>query len=238
MGKSRNKSKRPAPKKVKKWEEYRTKAEMYEKMYMRIRNVCGLLGVILPWLALFSAGIAEHPSNEWWWSISATYYQSPALVGVLVPASIVLISYIGYTPVDDWITGLSGVFGLGIVLFPCQVSWIEESTRVGFFQLPIELSNILHMICASAFFFLLAYNSIYLFTRTGGNMTERKKLRNKIYKYCGWSMIGLEVLFVILAITPAPGYCTMITEIFLLFLFGMSWLVKGDFFPCFRDEEE
>ena len=31
-----------------------------EKMYLRIRNVCGMLGVILPWLALFSAGIAEH----------------------------------------------------------------------------------------------------------------------------------------------------------------------------------
>lgn len=244
MGKSKNKSTKKSAKSraemVKAWDAYRTKAEMYEKMYMRIRNVCGLLGVILPWLALFSAGIAEHPSNEWWWSISATYYQSPALVGVLVPASIVLISYIGYTAVDDWITGLSGVFGLGIVLFPCKVSWIEESTRVGFFQLPIETSNILHMICASAFFFLLAYNSIFLFTRTNkeGNMTERKKLRNKIYKGCGLGMIGLEVLFVILAITPAPGYCTMITEIFLLFLFGMSWLVKGDFFPCFRDEEE
>ena len=57
-----------------------------ERMYLRIRNLCGLLGIILPWLALFSAGIAQHPSSEWWWSISATYYQSPALVGVLVPA--------------------------------------------------------------------------------------------------------------------------------------------------------
>ena len=67
---------------------------MKEKiMYLRIRNLCGLLGIILPWLALFSAGIAKpHPSNEWWWSISATYYQAPVLVGVLTPASIVLIS--------------------------------------------------------------------------------------------------------------------------------------------------
>ena len=61
--------------------------------YLRVRNLCGILGIVLPWLALFSAGIAEHPSSEWWWSISATYYQSPALVGVLGPASIVLITY-------------------------------------------------------------------------------------------------------------------------------------------------
>ena len=40
-----------------------------EKMYLGIRNLCGLLGVILPWLALFSAGIAEHvgpaAQKEW-----------------------------------------------------------------------------------------------------------------------------------------------------------------------------
>lgn len=71
-----------------------------EKMYLRIRNLCGLLGMVLPWLALFSAGIADHPSSDWWWSISATYYQSPALVGVLVPASLVLMCYIGYDDVD------------------------------------------------------------------------------------------------------------------------------------------
>ena len=34
-----------------------------EKMYLRIRNLVGILGVVLPWLALFSAGIAEHPGE-------------------------------------------------------------------------------------------------------------------------------------------------------------------------------
>ena len=102
-----------------------------EKMYLRIRNLCGFLGIILPWLALFSAGIADHPSPEWWWSLSATYYLSPALVGVLVPACIVLISYIGFDWTDNLITTLSGIFGLGIVLFPCKVSWISPDTTVG-----------------------------------------------------------------------------------------------------------
>ena len=84
-----------------------------KKMYLRIRNLCGILGVVLPWLALLSAGIAEHPSEEWWWSISATYYQSPALVGVLIPACLVLITYVGYDKLDNIITTLSGIFGLG-----------------------------------------------------------------------------------------------------------------------------
>ena len=208
------------------------------RMYLRIRNLCGLLGVILPWLALFSAGIADHPSSEWWWSISATYYQSPALVGVLVPAAIVLISYIGYDNVDNFITSLSGTFGLGIVLFPCKVSWIPDGTPVGFFQLPIETSNIIHTVCAALFFLTIAINSICQFTKSGPVMTDRKRIRNRIYRICGYGMLVLELAFVVMRLLGAPGYVVMILEILLLHLFGFAWLVKGEAFPFLNDKEE
>ncbi len=208
-----------------------------KKMYLRIRNVCGLLGMILPWLALFSAGIAPHPCSEWWWSISATYYQSPALVGVLVPACIVLISYIGYNSVDNWVTSLSGVFGLGIVLFPCKVSWIAEGTPVGFFQMPMEISHIIHTVCAALFFLLIALNSIFLFTKSGGEMTRQKKVRNVIYRVCGYGMLILEVAFLTVRLFGAPGYTVMILEILLLSFFGIAWLVKGEAFGFLNDEE-
>lgn len=208
------------------------------KMYMRVRNLCGILGVVLPWLVLFSAGVADHPSSEWWWSISATYYQSPALVGVLCPASIVLMSYIGYNSLDNWITTLSGIFGLGVVLFPCRVSWIADGTPVGFFQIPIEISTHLHTICAALFFLLIAFNSFFLFTKTGGEMTSRKRIRNRIYRICGASMLFFEVVFAVLSLCDAPGYCVMIIEIILLHLFGFAWLTKGEAFPCFNDVEE
>lgn len=206
-------------------------------LYLRIRNLCGILGIVLPWLALFSAGIADHPSPEWWWSISATYYQSPALVGVLMPACLVLITYVGYDRIDNIVTTLSGLFGLGIVLFPCHVSWFAAGTHVGFFQLPIEVSNILHTICAAAFFVLLAYNSIFLFTKNGGEMTDRKKLRNKIYRICGWGMLVIEVIFALMAAAHVPGYFVMIVEIILLHLFGISWIVKGEAIKWLNDEE-
>ena len=208
-------------------------------MYLRIRNLCGLLGIILPWLALFSAGIAHpHPNAEWWWSISATYYQSPALVGVLTPASIVLISYIGYDRLDNWITSLSGLFGLGIVLFPCHVSWIADGSPVGFFQIPIGISTIIHTCCAAIFFMLLAYNSYFLFTKTGnGPMTPQKRRRNMVFRICGIGMWTFEALFAVIALTDAPGYWTMIVEIVLLHLFGISWLVKGEAIPCLNDAE-
>lgn len=209
-----------------------------KKMYMRIRNLCGLLGVVLPWLALFSAGIANHPSPQWWWSISATYYQSPALVAVLTPASIVLMTYEGYDFKDNLVTTLSGIFGLGIVLFPCHVNWVADDAAVGFFQIPVGISDILHVICAAAFFFLLAYNSFALFTKSGGQMTRRKQLRNRIYKVCGYGILCLMAAFVIVMRTSLPGYYIMVIEILLLHLFGLSWLVKGEAFPFLNDVEE
>lgn len=209
-------------------------------MYLRIRNLCGFLGMVLPWIALLSAGLTPHESAEWWWSISATYYQTPALVGILVPACLVLLTYISYSKLDNIITSLSGIFGLGIVLFPCKVSWIADGTPVGFFQVPIEVSNIVHGVCAMIFFMLLAYNCIFLFTKTNAanNPTKRKKLRNKIYRVCGYGMLAFELVFAVVKFVGGPGFCTMIVEIILLSLFGISWLVKGEAFPFLNDVEE
>ena len=209
-----------------------------KKMYLRIRNLCGLLGIILPWLALFSAGIADHPSEDWWWSLSATYYLSPALVGVLVPACIVLISYIGYDSLDNLITSLAGTFGLGIVLFPCKVSWIAEGTPVGFFQLPVETSHVIHVVCSALFFITIAVNSIFQFTRSKGVITDRKRIRNIIYRVCGYGMLALMAVLAIMRLLKAPGYFAMIIEIVLLLLFGIAWLVKGEAFPLLNDKKE
>ena len=208
-------------------------------MYLRIRNLCGLLGIILPWIALFSAGIKmDKPAPSWWWSISATYYQSDALVGVLVPASIVMMSYIGYDRRDNIITTLNGLFGLGIVLFPCKVDWIPDGTPVGFFQLPIEFSQKLHTACAVLFFLCAAINTLCQFTQHGDQMTDRKKIRNTIYHICGWGMIGLLGLLILLVLVGCPKWVVMVIEILLLQFFGFAWLVKGEFFGCFNDKPE
>ena len=209
------------------------------RMYLRIRNLCGLLGILLPWIALFSAGLKLDKETGWWWSISATYYQTDALVGVLVPACIVMMSYIGYNFWDNLVTTLTGLFGLGIVLFPCKVAWIPDGTPVGFFQLPIEFSHTVHTVCAVLFFLFAAINTLWLFTKHGDTMTDRKKIRNTIYRICGWGMIVLLALLVgISLLVGTPGWFVMVIEIILLQLFGFAWLVKGEFFPFFNDKQE
>ena len=203
------------------------------KMYYRIRNIAGFLGMILPWIALFSSYIRPHPSATWFYSISATYYQSPALAGILTAASIVLMCYDGYDIIDNIVTTASGVFGICIVLFPCKVDWL--SGNVGFFQLPMEISNIIHCGSAFGFFGLLSVNSLFLFTKGDDSPTPQKKIRNIVYRVCGIGMIVDTVAFIVVMNITGKGWVMMIGEIILLTLFGISWLTKGGVF--FKDKK-
>jgi len=203
-----------------------------ELMYRRIRNVCGFLGMILAWISLIGAIIVSKatpnmlPNNFWsTLSISATYYLTPALAGILTAASIVLMTYDGYTKIDSVITTISGVFGLLIVVFPCNCSIAPD--YVGYFQLPANISNIFHCTSAVIFFGLLSFNSIFLFTKTSESsaMTSKKKIRNIIYIICGVGMLGSFILMLPFFVIPAK---TFIVEAISLTFFGISWLVKGN----------
>ena len=45
---------------------------------------------------------------------------------------------------------------MGVVLFPCKGPY--DYPYVGFFQLPVDVSNIIHSICALLLFVFLSYN--------------------------------------------------------------------------------
>jgi hypothetical protein len=68
-------------------------------------------------------------------------------------------------------------------------------------------------------------------------MTHRKRLRNRIYRICGYGMLVMMGAFAVAKLLGAPGYSVMIIEIILLHLFGFAWLVKGEAFPFLNDIE-
>ena len=185
--------------------------------------------MILPWVSLFGAYMVSKsvgvPSDFWEnLSISATYYITPALTGILTTAAVVLMCYDGYELKDDIVTTLSGVCGLLIVLFPCNCAISPE--RVGLFQLPANVSHIIHCTSAVIFFLLLAYNSMFLFTSTNSNgeQTKQKKIRNIIYRVCAIGMLAALILMPL----PIKFYAkTFVVETIALTFFGISWLVKG-----------
>lgn len=187
---------------------------------VRLRVFVGALSVALPIIVALLYG-ALPPS------ISATYYVAQCITPfmmILGSASSLLISYRGYTKLDDIILTCTGIMGFLICLFPCSN---PEIPCVGTFLVPQAVSGIIHNVSAVIFFGLLAFNSLFLFTKSNGEMTKKKKARNIIYRICGIGMIASFSLLLL-----PYFYCQMwLVEAIALFFFGVSFLTKADVFP-------
>ena len=210
----------------------------------RLRCTIGWLGMLLPWIVLILSGLYGYGFPD---SISATYYIptciTPFMI-VLGSAGLLLFSYKGYDIQDDIVCTASGAFALGICLFSCQTEelierlpFLAELTHVGTFQIVPNVSGLLHNICAFAFFGLLAYNSLFLFTKSSGEMTENKKKRNVIFRVCGIGMIASFLAIIPISIFDWWGG-TWIVEAIALAFFAISWLTKADCYPwLFADKK-
>ena len=199
----------------------------------RMRIMIGILGMLLPWLvALITLSFPQ--------SISITYYSLYAVgtfMVVLGSAGILLINYKGYETIDDVTSTIAGVFGILICLFPMK--YLDDpSKRTGVFHLHSDTSNIFHCLSAVGFFGTLAFMSFFLFTKTSGEMTKQKKIKNIIYRVCGVGMVGSFVLMLLNFIPGVHIYnLTWIVEAIALFFFGLSWIVKSDAFPFLKDKK-
>ena len=200
----------------------------------RMRIMIGILGMLLPWLVALI-------TLSWPESISITYYSLFAVgtfMVVLGSAGILLINYKGYDKTDDITATIAGIAGLLICLFP-MTYLPDPSVRAGILHLPSHISNTFHCISAFGFFGVLAFMSFFLFTKTSGNMSKQKKIKNTIYRVCG---IGMMASFLLLLLNLIPGVniynLTWIVEAIALFFFGLSWIVKSDAFPFLQDTKK
>lgn len=210
---------------------------------VRLRVAVGLLGFFLPWIVLllcviYGCAPEGHLFPD---SISATYYFDPTITPFMIilgAAGIILICYRGYTWVDDLVNTLTGIFAWCICLFPCFNGGFGH---VGTFQVPVEISGWIHNISAALFFILLAYNVLFLFTKSSGEMTRNKKIRNIIYYICGGGMLASLVgTFFVRGFYAGTWW----VEAIALMFFGIAFLTKADVFPflfcdsAFVDKEE
>lgn len=199
----------------------------------RLRIMIGVLGMLLPWLVVLI-------TLSWPQSISITYYNLFAVgtfMVVLGSAGILLINYKGYELIDDISATIAGIFALLICAFP-MTYLPDPSLKTGVLHLPSNISNIFHCISAVGFFGTLAFMSFFLFTKTGGEITKQKKIKNIIYKVCG---VGMLASFLLMLLNFIPGVSiynlTWIVEAIALFFFGVSWIVKSDAFPFLKDKK-
>ena len=117
--------------------------------YINLRRAVGILGMVLPLICFLGGLINENISLGP--SISSYYYTNvqDALEGILVGVAIFLLAYRGYELIDDIVSTITGIAGLGIAVFPCLHAGYPNT---GFFQLDSHVSTVLHGICAGLFF--------------------------------------------------------------------------------------
>ena len=203
--------------------------------FQTLRKAVGWLGISLAPAVIignYIFGNCIHIQD----SISHYYYTVTGnlFTGILCSNAVFLLAYRGYP--DDkrdnrW-SSWAGIFALCIAFFPtsgnstdsCAIFHLDDN----------NLRRIIHYISAALFFILLACMSLFLFTKSKGEKTKQKILRNKIYLVCGIvillsiSLIGLHGLF-----DQAGSPLSRIKPVFwletiALSAFGISWLVKGE----------
>jgi uncharacterized membrane protein YiaA len=149
-----------------------------------------------------------------------------------------LISYKGYNLVDNIVSSVAGFAAVFITFFPTNMLKKVPVTILNdgclLFALPENgLRNSVHYVSSGIFFFALAYMSIFLFTKSRGEKTKEKTIRNKVFRTCGVIIICSIVLIALYGFfgninDRLSGLKPVFwLEWLALCAFGISWLVKA-----------
>lgn len=234
--------------------------------FMTLRNLVGFVGFFLPsYLILFTI---VTPADELpmikgkegdlpiQGSISDYFYTSSGDIFELslCTCCILIMVYAGYNWKERLLCYISALGGLGVAVLPTK--W-KDTCKVSIHNVLVDPDDVLvfpgtdieiHFILAGIFLVGLAILSIKFFPLSSpdsiqslkpGNKKTQKEKRNRIYKACGWIMLGSVFACIIYVwkweiIDPLIGKFPMIFfwETVALFAFAISWLTKGEtFYP-------
>lgn len=210
--------------------------------YLTMRKLIGIFSLSLP-IVLIIGSLIFSNCNQILSSISEYYHSNmrDVFVGILCAISLFLFSYKGYDIKDFIATKLASILALGIAFFPTTVELQSTSCIIQ----PIHenhIFGIIHLVSAALFFILLAYMSLFLFTKsnkTKSDISIEKKIRNIIYRVCGIIMIICIIIIAIITMLPKNSNINKYSPVFwletiALFAFGISWLIKGK--SLFKDK--
>ena len=193
--------------------------------YMELRKAVGFIGFALPVVLAVGNMILQGPGLQD--SISSYYYtdMGNVFVGSMCAVGVFLLSYKGYERADAIAGTLAGIFAVCVALFPTTPA--QDATPGD------KAIGMVHLTFAALLFLTLAYFSLFLFTKSVPNPTDRKRQRNKVYIFCGWTIVGCIVVMAVAAIPQIKGYLTCRTlrfwfESIAIVAFGVSWLIKGE----------
>ncbi len=203
--------------------------------YLTLRRAIGILGILFPFILVIGS-MATGGCREIQPSISDYYHTNmrDVFVGILCAVALFLFSYRGYNYQDNIAGNLACIFALVVAFFPTSATEPTAScNNPAAFSNP--LTGKIHLVAAGLLFTVLAYFSLFLFTKGVSKPTPQKIQRNKIYKICGFVILGCILLLIFYFSIPSLEFClkkykpVFWIETIALWAFGTSWLIKGQY---------
>jgi hypothetical protein len=204
--------------------------------YLGMRELAGWVGFVLPFAVVL--GNLPHPLEG---SISAYYFTRTGawFVGSLWVIGFFMVSARGYDERDEIAGWLAGVFALGVALLPMNYCKVTSGW--------VHYRGWLHWTSAAALFIDLALMCLFLFTKSDAlNPTPKKRLRNKFYVACGYTILACIALIGAYSVLdnfyhPVVEKLAVYKPVFWLesgsvLAFAIAWLAKGETFAFLRDE--
>ena len=180
--------------------------EDYVKSYLVLRQLLGILGILLPFALIIGNRLL---GNEHWLQPSISHYfysyMHFAFVGVLLILGAILISYREKEYIlANRVSNFAGAFAFCVAIFPTKFDGfltpeyihIEDMYWKSWFKIIHFGSALLLFVCFAIFCFVIFQKSDK--SLKPADFDEKKKLRNRIYKICGW---GIVVSIVMLCVT-------------------------------------
>jgi hypothetical protein len=192
------------------------------------RQLIGYIGLVLPLVLIIMAvvrdGVAQWKSLE---SISAYYYTGAvaAFVGMLVALALFLFTYRGYKNKYHWADRaasiIAAVAAIGVAFFPTAAP--EGMDSLSWWS---PVTGVLHHVFAVILFTMFAVFALWLFRITPADeeITPDKRVRNRVYLFCGIIIVGSIIWAGIAGLNERPIFWP---ESVALIAFAVSWLVKG-----------
>jgi hypothetical protein len=195
------------------------------------RRLIGILGILLPLLVWFVAGLRPTEELPRWGlltSVSAYYYTGSVaiFVGVLFALSLFLLSYPGYEDVKaDRVVGwVGGAAALGVGLFPAEAP--NDALKPDWWR---PWMGVTHYLLAVVLFVTFILFSIWLFRKSDvpkrSDRPFEKRTRDDLCLICGLTMIVCLLWAMGASIAHKPFF---VPEAIAILAFAISWLAKGE----------
>ena len=206
-----------------------------------LRTMVGIMGMVLAFF-LVLGNVLVGDCHELQPSISHYYYTNMRdfFVGTMFGVSVFLFCYKGNNKWDNRASMTAAVFAFITAVLPTNLDTQFKCQHEVPIFIDFPMRSYVHLGSAGMFLLVLALMSIILFTKSKhpkDQLPERKKIRNRIYYFCGYTMIFcllvLFVYFIISGVNSQGSYpVALILEAVSLIAFGISWLTKAEvFFP-------